>query len=259
MRGSFSTHLARTVGRWVRARPANIAWPRGVVSFTFDDFPKSALSAGGAILEKYGLRGTYYAALGLAGSDGDTGALHDLDDIRAAHARGHELACHTYTHLDCSRAPVRAVLAEIAENAAALSALTASAPTNFAYPFGALSLAAKQALSSRFASCRGVSPGLNNGAVDLADLRTHRIYDGEFDETGLRRLIDRNSALGGWLIFYTHDVAAAPSRFGCTPAQLEAVVAYAAQCCEVLPVRAVVPRVAAAPPTSRRQPTPIAA
>ncbi len=255
MRGSLSTHLARTVGRWARTRPANVAWPGGVVSFGFDDFPKSALAAGGAILEKYGLRGTYYAALGLAGSDGEMGRLHDLDDIRAAHRRGHELACHTYLHLDCSRTAVRTILADVAANAAAMAALTGGgAPVNFAYPFGALSLSAKRTLAPRFLSCRGVGAGINSGTVDLADLRTGRIYDREFDENTLRALIDRNSALGGWLIFYTHDVAGGPSRYGCSPEQFEAVVAYAAQSCEVLPVRDVVPRL-----RWRDQPAPIAA
>src|SRR5579862_392377 len=157
MRGSVRTHVARAVGRWVRSRPADIAWPQGVVSFTFDDFPKSALSTGGAILEKYGLNGTYYAALGLAGStSGDMGPLHDQGDIRAAHARGHEIACHTYSHLDCSQAPPRAILADIEDNAAALSALIdGAALANFAYPFGALSLAAKRVLSAHFDTCRG--------------------------------------------------------------------------------------------------------
>jgi hypothetical protein len=51
----------------------------------------------------------------------------------------------------------------------------------------------------------------------------------------MRRLIDRACKIGGWLIFYTHDVTETPSRFGCTPRQWESVVAYAAERA-VLPV-----------------------
>jgi len=247
MQGSISTHLARTVGRWVRSLPAKVGWPGGAVSFTFDDFPKSALAIGGTILERYQRRGTYYAALALAGSDGDMGRLFDADDIRAAHARGHELGCHTHSHLDCSQAASRAILADIADNATAFAGLIEGfAPVSFAYPFGALSLGAKHTLASRFASCRGTGGGINRGTVDLANLSSARIYHREFDEGGLRRLVDHNSALGGWLIFYTHDVAAAPSRYGCTPEQLETIVAYAAQRCDVLPVRDVVARLSRA-------------
>ncbi len=119
MPGSLSTRLARAVGHWLPARPARIAWPGGVVSFTFDDFPKSALDAGGAILERYGARGTYYAALGLAGRSGDMGPLFQLDDLAAAQQRGHELGCHTFSHLDCSRAAGAVIANDVAENAAA--------------------------------------------------------------------------------------------------------------------------------------------
>ena len=243
MQGSIRTHVARAVGRWVRARPATIAWPRGIVSFTFDDFPKSALSAGGAILERHGLHGTYYAALGLAGGSGDMGPLHEAGDIRAAHAAGHEIACHTFSHLDCSRAASGAITADIAANAAAMAALIEGARlVNFAYPFGGLSLTARRLLAPRFVTCRGVGGGINRGTVDLANLSSVRLYHGDFDESALRRLIEENAAVGGWLIFYTHDVAAAPSRYGCTPGELEAIVACAAQCCEVLPVRMVAAR-----------------
>jgi hypothetical protein len=108
---------------------------------------------------------------------------------------------------------------------------------DFAYPFGAVSLAAKNALSGRFASCRGTGEGINRGTVDLTDLRAVPLYPGSYDRDRLRRLIDENQAVGGWLIFFTHDVADRPSEFGCTPVQLEEIVAYAAETSPVLPVR----------------------
>jgi len=104
MAGSIASHVARRMGRLRRLRPIDIAVQGGAVSFSFDDFPKSALATGGAILEKYGVRGTYYAAVGLAGTTGNVGPIADRAEMREAHQRGHELACHTYSHLDCSRA-----------------------------------------------------------------------------------------------------------------------------------------------------------
>ncbi|MGZ6012840.1 MAG: hypothetical protein ACXWK0_13450, partial [Caulobacteraceae bacterium] len=38
-----------------------------VVSFTFDDFPRSALTEGGGVLRERGWAGTYYAAGGFCG------------------------------------------------------------------------------------------------------------------------------------------------------------------------------------------------
>jgi peptidoglycan/xylan/chitin deacetylase (PgdA/CDA1 family) len=238
MRVSLPARLVREIGGFLCTRPAKIDWPGGVVSFTFDDFPRSAWVDGGAILEQYDRRGTYYTAMGLAGSESNLGPMFELDDLRAAHARGHEIASHTFSHRDCARVPPREIAAEIDENAAAISqALDGAAVTNFAYPFGGVSLSAKHALARRFASCRGTGRGLNRGTIDLADLLGTSLYSTTFDHDRLCQLIDDARAESGWIIFYTHDVADAPSPFGCTPAQLQAIVAYAAKNTPVLPVR----------------------
>jgi peptidoglycan/xylan/chitin deacetylase (PgdA/CDA1 family) len=39
-----------------------------MVSFTFDDIPKSAATIGAAILEEYDARGTFYVSGGLVGA-----------------------------------------------------------------------------------------------------------------------------------------------------------------------------------------------
>jgi peptidoglycan/xylan/chitin deacetylase (PgdA/CDA1 family) len=237
-RVSLAARLVREIGGILCTRPAKIAWPGGVVSFTFDDFPRSAWVNGGAILEKYDRRGTYYTAMGMAGTSNDLGALFDLDDLRAAHARGHEIACHTYHHRDCGQLAPADIAEEIDRNAAALTqALGVPAVSNFAYPFGGVSISAKSELAVRFVSCRGTGRGINRGTVDLADLLSTSIYSRNFDRERLCQLIDDAQAASGWLIFYTHDVAEEPSPFGCTPAELQAIVAYAAENMPVLPVR----------------------
>lgn len=238
MRVTFAARLVREIGGFLCTRPAKVNWPGGVVSFTFDDFPRSAWVNGGAILEKYDRRGTYYTAMGMAGTTSNLGPLFDLDDLRAAHAQGHEIACHTYHHHDCGRLTPSDIADEIDRNAVALAqALGAPAIVNFAYPFGGVSLSAKSKLATRFASCRGTGRGLNQGTVDLADLFSTSIYSGNFDRERLCQLIDEARAGSGWLIFYTHDVADEPSPFGCTPAQFQSIVAYAAENAPVLPVR----------------------
>ncbi len=251
MRASYGALVARKVGWFMRRRPGWIAWEGGVASFTFDDFPKSALTNGGAILESHGLRGTFYAALKLAGTENHLGPMFEPADLRAAHESGHEIACHTYSHLDCCRASAADISAEIDENTAGIAALIdGAAPMNFAYPYGAVSLAAKRAVATRFVSCRGTGQGINHAAVDFADLLGVRVYDRFFDADALRRLVDENRAKNGWLIFYTHDVSEQPSLYGCTPGQLDTIVEYAKQHMTVLPVREVAARLA--PDTARR-------
>ena len=71
------------------ARHINVIRDQGFVTFTFDDFPASALDIGGAILERYGLRGTYYAAPGLMGQESELGKHFTLADLEHASAIGH--------------------------------------------------------------------------------------------------------------------------------------------------------------------------
>lgn len=238
MRVTIGARLVREIGGFLCTRPGKVNWPGGVVSFTFDDFPRSAWVNGGAILEKYDRRGTYYAAMGLCGTENKLGPMFELDDLRAAHAQGHEIACHTFHHRDCARMLPAQIADEIDRNAVALSQVVGGAPVdNFAYPFGGVSLSAKSELGARFASCRGTGRGLNQGTVDLADLFSTSLYTSNFDRNRLCRLIDDAQAGNAWLIFYTHDVAEEPSPFGCTPAHFQAIVAYAAENVPVLPVR----------------------
>jgi hypothetical protein len=65
--------------------------------------------------------------------------------------------------------------------------------------------------------------------VDLNLLRANSLYGDESRSDQVRDLILENCRRKSWLIFYTHDVQPAPSRFGCTPGILEFAVSFASQ------------------------------
>lgn len=222
------------------------AWPGGVVSFTFDDFPRSAWLTGAAILAAHDARGTYYAASGLFGTEGPQGPVATADDVRAAYRAGHEIGCHTLSHVNCAEASSLSLLGEVRSNAEAIQPLLDGRPmTSFAYPFGATAPHAKRVMQRQFFTARGIRPGINRRGLDRAELRANRIYDHDFDAARMRALVDENRAVGGWLIFYTHDVSEAPSPYGCTPDQLALVVAYAAARSEIQRVDDVTARIRA--------------
>jgi peptidoglycan/xylan/chitin deacetylase (PgdA/CDA1 family) len=173
--------------------------------------------------------------------------MFDMDDVRAACARGHEIACHTYTHIDCAAAEVSRLRSEISTNAVAAAQTGAHPLVSFSYPFGRVSRPASRAVRPFFSSCRGIQPGINEGVPDYSELRANKIYHRLFDEGQMHALIDRNLAVGGWLIFYTHDVCEAPSAYGCTERELDIVARYAASRSAVLPVREVVSAMNIAP------------
>lgn len=228
--------LQRTAVALFRRKPLTINPARGLISFTFDDFPRSALSVGGTVLERHELRGTYYAALSLIGGEDHGHALMTEEDLAALHDRGHELACHTYSHVNCRSLDRSRLEREFDENSRqAVRFGTNDGFVSFSYPFGEVSLAAKSLASDRFATARGILPGINQGTVDLAALLGNSLYGGMENVERALQLIEENERRRGWLVFYTHDVAEAPSRYGCTPEHFAAVVEAAADsACDVL-------------------------
>jgi len=199
-----------------------------VVSFTFDDFPRTALSVGGAILEKYGSRGTYYVTFGLMNSFNELGELFRADDLRSLLERGHELGAHTFHHSSCRAVSLSEFVEDVKRGKKALADLVGHDPTNFAYPYGHVNLRVKKNVGPLLKSCRGIVPGVNGPDVDLNLLRANSVC-GDMDRLGeYEKLIEENALRKSWLIFYTHDVRQSPSPYGCTPAVFESVVARAA-------------------------------
>ena len=77
-----------------------------LISFTFDDFPKSAAMVGAEILRKYNVQGTYYLSLGIIGQESPGGEICDVDTIKNLIEEKHEIGSHTYDHLNAYEYPV---------------------------------------------------------------------------------------------------------------------------------------------------------
>jgi peptidoglycan/xylan/chitin deacetylase (PgdA/CDA1 family) len=228
---SLRTHLGDIRRRVLCAfyeRPVPLGRCGPVVSFTFDDFPRTALSVGGSILEKYGSRGTFYVTLGLMDKSNELGELFHANDLRSLLERGHDLGTHTFHHSSCHSLSMSAFVQDVKHGKKAIADLLSHEPTNFAYPYGDVSLRVKKNLGPILESCRGIIPGFNGPEVDLNLLRANKVY-GDIDQlSAAEALIEENVKRKTWLIFYTHDVRVHPSEYGCTPALFEAVVSRAA-------------------------------
>ena len=203
------------------------ALPSPMISFTFDDFPRSALTVAGATLAEKGLRGTYYASLGLMGQRSSVGEIFSIDDLRLLVQEGHELACHTFDHVACGRLSPRELQEQCERNrAAAAEALGGYALRNFSFPSGSVTLAGKQAAARGYETCRTTDQGINSGVVDLAYLLAIPVYSSR-PLRELERIVADNVKRKGWAILYTHDVAPRPSPFGCTPQYFREVLSIA--------------------------------
>lgn len=213
-----------------------------LVSFSFDDFPVSALRIGGEILKSHGARGTYYAAMGLVGKTSPVmGPFFGAGELDALLRDGHELGSHTFGHLSPRSTPLREFAADVMKGRDAVEAVAGAGPSHqFSYPYGHATWRVKGLIGARMGACRGTFPGINTSPVDLNLLRANYVYSGTFDARAVARLVSENAERRGWLIFYTHDVSDRPSKFGCTPGQFESVVKLAAQSARILPVGQVV-------------------
>ena len=221
-RGKLRRRLVRRLAR----RPARLGLERPMVSFTFDDAAATSTVAGARALEAHGLRGTYYIAAGLAGQEGPFGRYANAEEAMAVAQAGHELACHTFSHLDCGQAAADRIGADVDDNARALTDWGAAGATNFAYPYGDVSLAAKRALGGRFSVLRALHRGLIETGCDLNQAPAVGI-EGPRGEAIALRWLQRAAHRRAWLILYTHDVADRPSPWGCTPAALDVLIAAA--------------------------------
>lgn len=195
-----------------------------IVSFTFDDFPRTALTTGGAILEEFGARGTYYAAASLMGTSGELGDHFTAQDLSALLMRGHELGNHTFGHSSARSVSSDEFVADVEKGKDALEKLVGQPVNSFCYPFGHVTLSTKKSLMKSVISARGNYGGCNGPHVDLNLLRANRVY-GDIDQAPwLKSLVDENARRRSWLIFYTHDVRSQPSPYGCTRALLRSLV-----------------------------------
>jgi peptidoglycan/xylan/chitin deacetylase (PgdA/CDA1 family) len=239
---TFLDKVKNRIGRisalLVRTRTIRMVNERPIVSFTFDDCPASAARIGAKMLEDRGLAGTFYLSQRFCGAEEDGLDYYDRFDLEALADKGHEIGCHTASHLHVPATSTGDLVEDIDANAAFIREnLGDIRMTTFAFPFGEIDLRTKFLMQNRFAACRTTEPGVNRNVADLGALRAEKLYWSR-DAQSLRALLKGAATSRSWLILYTHDVSDNPSRFGCNPAMLEAAIGTALSYdCNVLPVR----------------------
>jgi len=198
-----------------------------LISFTFDDFPQSAIRSGLELLNKYNLNATFYISFGLLNKDTVVGKICNSEDIERIVNSKNELGCHTYNHRGAFEQSDDEFENSIIENQKYLEKNFSQLSFKiFAYPKGQIKISTKYIVQKYFICSRSSNPGINKKTVDLNLLKGTRIYGDVKNFELIKKFIDLNLIEKGWLIFYTHDVAKKPSPFGCTPALFEEVLKY---------------------------------
>jgi len=221
--GSLPTRVtnmaSRFLARWSRNKMLDMHAGPPMVTFTFDDVPASACDLGARILERHGARGTFYVAGRGCGSANAGGPLRaSIDQLRTIWANGHEIGCHTFSHPAVRYMSFDELDSELDRNQSVLKTISSDIVVrNFAYPYGDMSVRTKRYLETRFDSCRSGHAGINTTVADLGALNAWPLDNASVDRLKVAELIAETVRTSGWLIFYSHDVADQPSRFGVSP------------------------------------------
>jgi peptidoglycan/xylan/chitin deacetylase (PgdA/CDA1 family) len=214
---AIKARVSNRLARHLCATPLDLSGTEAMVSFTFDDIPQSAASIAAPMIEEHGGRATFYVAGSLLSRWSGHWNGADADDIIGLHGKGHEIACHTFSHRRATELDADTLAEEIVLNRRFLEGLDSSIRLeNFAYPYGVASVARKGQLAGTFRSSRGIVPGVNSGSIDLQFLRAVPLVNQHLDTDGIERFFDEAVESSGWLIFYGHDISTTPSPFGCT-------------------------------------------
>lgn len=224
----LSSSASRGAARYIPTRRHALRNARPLVTFTFDDVPDTAFTHGAAVLDRHGVKGTFYIAPGILGSIDEHWRVLTAEQVAELHRRGHEIGCHTYSHVRVQSLSHAEAERETRETREAFQRICGPGEfNNFAYPFGVVSMPRKLQLQNQFTSCRGIYQEINGGSADLGLLRAFELYDRSLSPKCIEHLVDETVRCNGWLIFYTHDVVDNPSWIGCTPGLLDRAVQIA--------------------------------
>lgn len=218
----------------------SFVWPNGAraaVSLSFDDARPSQVDSGLPILDRHGVRATFYLS--------PPAVQQRLDAWRRAVITGHEMGNHTMTHPCSGNFPWSRANAledytldrmerELLDANACIHDALGVTPTTYAYCCGQKFIGRGAALQSyvplvarMFVAGRGFrDESLNDPAY--CDLAQACGVDGDgltFAE--LRAWIERAIAERSWVIFAAHDVGDFP-RQAMSADALDAVCAYSA-------------------------------
>lgn len=115
-------------------------YPQGLkkaLTFSYDDgrvFDRRLVE----IFNRHGLKGTFHLNSGTLGAHAPNGDFVTPEEVRSLY-QGHEVACHTVTHLHPMSSPLAQVSREIAEDRRALEKLTGGLVVGMSYPYGCFS------------------------------------------------------------------------------------------------------------------------
>lgn len=200
----------------------------GLVSVTFDDGWSNQYTNGFPLLNKYGLKATFYIISGELNDQPDYMSITQIKNLQNA---GNEIASHSVSHPDLTTLSQANLISEMSQSQITLQNTFGVPVVNFAYPFGAYNANTIAVGKQYYRSQRSVNQGLNT--KDNFDITTLKIYevDSNISQAQVQGWIQTAIAQNAWLILVYHEIAITPidpsnELYTTQPADLDAELGY---------------------------------
>jgi peptidoglycan/xylan/chitin deacetylase (PgdA/CDA1 family) len=183
-------------------KPGPLRWAQPMVSITFDDGWQSVYDRALPLLNEHGFRSTQY----VNASSIETPNFMTAAEVQQLHDAGHEIAAHSYRHVDLTSVGTDRLDEELRMSEEALAA-AGFATDNLAPPYGRSDPQVDWYAAKYFNIVRGTDDGLNTRQnLDPQDLKVFYVTDETTPET-LARALAETSRVNGWLILVYHQIS----------------------------------------------------
>jgi peptidoglycan/xylan/chitin deacetylase (PgdA/CDA1 family) len=173
-----------------------------IVSVTFDDIMKTAVTVGAAELEKGGFKGTFYVTKDFAqDTSGKYGSETDVINLIKS---GHEIGSHSASHAKLTRLTPDMLMSELDVSAAYLRGLGAEV-NGIAYPSGDFNDKVEKAAKLVYGYARTSLEGLNDQTVYTYRVRILPVTTETTDQQ-LLSAINSAYVTSTWLVLLFHGL-----------------------------------------------------
>ncbi|MDR7083096.1 peptidoglycan/xylan/chitin deacetylase (PgdA/CDA1 family) [Arthrobacter ginsengisoli] len=183
-------------------KPGPLRWDQPMVSITFDDGWQSVYDRALPLLNEHGFRSTQY----VNASSIETPNFMTAAEVQQMHEAGHEIAAHSYEHLDLTSIATSRLDEQMRRSEEALAA-AGLGTDDLAPPYGRSDPQVDWYASKYFQIMRGTDDGINTRQnLKPHDLKVLYVTD-ETTPDKLAEALAETSRMNGWLILVYHQIA----------------------------------------------------
>ena len=192
--------------------------------FTFDDVPKSAIDF--VLNEIPNVPCTFFVSGDLCNTHVKGIEICTDHDLNKIDWTFHELASHSYSHLNFQQNKQTTLIKDLLKNKFFLSKFSNQESLGFAFPKGRYDYRGfKSLVKTKTKYARTTEVGVNIYNVNKYSIKAIPLYEKTYSINHIKKIIDSTKNIKNVLIvFYTHDISVNYGQFGCSKSYLNSVL-----------------------------------